>query len=89
MTDKEKKLIVDAILEISDITSSHDADYRVRDEKFVGVSKEVATVTGKLAEGLNIANEVNSALIKHMFNDLAELFACLLSDADDDEEGEE
>lgn len=89
MTDKEKKLIVDAILEISDITSTHDADYRVRDKKYAGVSKEVATVTGKLAEGLDIAGEVNSALLKHMFDDLAELLACLFGDADDDEEDEE
>ena len=89
MTDKEKKLIVDAILEISDITSTHDAEYRVRDKKYAGVSKEVATVTGKLAEGLDIAGEVNSALLKHMFDDLSELLACLFGDADDDEEDEE
>lgn len=89
MTDKEKKLIVDAILEISDITSSHDADCRVRDKKYVGVSKEVATVTDKLAKGLDIAEEVNSALIKHMFNDFAELLAALFGDAEDDDDDDE
>lgn len=89
MTDKEKKLIVDAIVKIADITSDHDADYRVRDNKYVGVSKEVATVTEKLAKDLDIADEVNSALLKHLFNDLAELLAVLFGDAEDDEDDEE
>ena len=89
MTDNEKKLIVDAILEIADITSTHDADYRVRDNKYVGVSKEVATVTAKLAKDLGIADEVNSAMLKHLFKDLAELLAVLFGDAEDDEEDEE
>lgn len=93
MTDKEKKLIVDAILEISDITSTHDADYRVRDNKYVGVSKEVATVTEKLAKGLDIADEVDSALTNHMskelIKDLAKLLSGLLGDAEDDDDDDD
>lgn len=97
MTDKEKKLIVDAIVKIADVTANHDADYLVRDEKFVGVSKEVAAVTKKLSDDLDIADEVTSALTNHLFRvsvkDLAKLLSSLLGDAedddDDDEEGEE
>ncbi len=93
MTDKEKKLVVDAILEIADITADHDADYLVRDKKFVGVSKKVATVTKKLSDGLDIADEVDSALINHLFRvsieDLAKLLSGLLGDAEDDKEDDE
>ena len=93
MTDKEKKLIVDAIVKIADVTADHDAHYRARDEKFVGVSKEVAVVTKKLSDDLDIADEVTSALTNHLFRvsvkDLAKLLSSLLGDAEDDEEGEE
>ena len=93
MTDKEKKLIVDAIVKIADITANHDAYYLVRDEKFVGVSNEVAAVTKKLSDGLDIADEVTSALTNHLFRvsvkDLAKLLSSLLGDAEDDDEDEE
>ena len=93
MTDKEKKLIVDAIVKIADITANHDAYYRVRDEKFVGVSNEVAAVTKKLSDDLDIADEVTSALTNHLFRvsvkDLAKLLSSLLGDAEDDDEDEE
>lgn len=93
MTDKEKKLIVDAIVKIADITANHDAYYLVRDEKFVGVSNEVAAVTKKLSDDLDIADEVTSALTNHLFRvsvkDLAKLLSSLLGDAEDDDEDEE
>ena len=93
MTDKEKKLIVDAIVKIADITANHDAYYLVRDKKYVGVSKEVAAVTKKLSDGLDIADEVTSALTNHLFRvsvkDLAKLLSSLLGDAEDDDEDEE
>lgn len=93
MTDKEKKLIVDAIVKIADVTSDHDAYYLVRDEKFVGVSKEVAAVTKKLSDDLDIADEVTSALTNHLFRvsvkDFAKLLSSLLGDAEDDDDNDE
>lgn len=93
MTDKEKKLVVDAIVKIADVTANHDAEYRIRDEKFVGVSKEVAAVTKKLSDDLDIADEVTSVLTNHLFRvsvkDLAKLLSSLLGDAEDDDDNDE
>ena len=98
MTDKEKKLIVDAIVKIADITSIYDTEHR--DDVDVGVSKQIGPVTKKLCADLGIAEEADKGLVKLIRKNNAELLAALLmkvldsvnddeENDDDDEEGEE
>lgn len=98
MTDKEKKLIVDAIVKIADVTSTYDADHR--GDVDAGVSEQIGPITKKLGDDLGITEEVDKGLIKLIHKSKAELLACLLKevlgsvnddeeDDDDDEEGEE
>ena len=98
MTDKEKKLIVDAIVKIADITSTYDADHRgVVD---AGVSEQIGPVTKKLSDDLGITEEMDEGLIKLLHKNTKECLCTLLKmvldsvnddeeDDDDDEEGEE
>lgn len=98
MTDKEKKLIVDAIVEIADITSIYDADHK--GEVDAGVSGQIGPVTKKLCTDLGITEEMDVGLIKLIHKNTAELLVALCKkvldsvnddeeDDDDDEEGEE
>lgn len=98
MTDKEKKLIVDAIVKIADITSIYDTEHRGAVD--AGVSKQIGPVTKKLCADLGITEEADKGLIKLIHKNNAEFLATLLKkvldsvnddeeDDDDDEEGEE
>ena len=99
MTDKEKKLIVDAIVKIADITSTYDTDHE--GEVDAGVSEQIGPVTKKLCADLGITEEMDVGLIKLIHKNNAELLTALLKkaldsvnddeedDDDDDEEGEE
>ena len=99
MTDKEKKLIVDAIVKIADITSTYDTDHE--GEVDAGVSEQIGPVTKKLCADLGITEEMGVGLIKLIHKNNAELLTALLKkaldsvnddeedDDDDDEEGEE
>lgn len=99
MTDKEKKLIVDAIVKIADITSTYDTDHC--DEVEDGVSKQIGPVTKKLSADLGITKEMDEGLTKLIHKNTVETLAFLLKkaldsvyddeedDDEDDEEGEE
>ena len=91
MTDKEKKLIVDAIVKIADITSTYDADHCEEVED--GVSEQIGPVTKKLGADLGITEEMDNGLIKLVHKNTASLLVAdlkrALDSVNDDEEGEE
>ena len=99
MTDKEKKLIVDAIVKIADISSTYDADRY--DDVEAGVSKQIGSVTKKLSADLGITEEVDRGLLKLVLKNTAGFLDSILKkaldsanddekdDDDYDEEGEE
>ena len=98
MTDKEKKLIVDAIVKIADITSTYDTEHR--GDVDAGVSKQIGPVTRKLGADLGITEEMDEGLNKLIRKNNAELLVTLMKkllgsvndeeeDDEDDEEDEE
>lgn len=99
MTDKEKKLIVDAIVKIADVTATYDSEHLgVVD---AGVSKQIGPITKKLGADLGITEEMDEGLTKLIHKNTVETLAFLLKkvldsvndddddDDEDDEEGEE
>ena len=98
MTDKEKKLIVDAIVEIADVSAIYDTEHRGKVDE--GVAKQIAPITKKLSTDLGITKEVDEGLNRLIIKNTAEFLGSLLKnvfdsvnddeeDDDDDEEGEE
>lgn len=98
MTDKEKKLIVDAIVKIADVTSTYDADHC--EDVDAGVSEQIGPITKQLSTALGITEEVSKALIKLVHKNTAKFLVTICKkvlgsvnddeeDDDDDEEGEE
>lgn len=94
MTDKEKKLIVDAIVKIADVSSTYDTEHLGKVDE--GVAEQIAPITKKLGDDLGITEEMDKGLIKLVRKNTAEALAAILkraldsiNDDEDDEEGEE
>lgn len=87
MTDKEKKLIVDAIVKIADITSTYDTEHC--GDVDAGVSEQICPVTEKLGADLGITEEMDDGLIKLLHKNTKEclrtILKMVLDNANDDE----
>jgi hypothetical protein len=89
MTDNEKKLVVDAVVKIADMSAEFDAVNNTGGE----ISSKISVVTKKLCKELDIAEEVDGALsgliLKNMLKALATALKCAPNDGEDDDDEEE